>query len=145
MRKIVSALAAAGLILGLLAPSASAGFNPFKWSILLGPSGNNQHSRVLVKTIGGNDAPKRVSLRSEGKTAKAKQKAGSSSRWVVTDRTARGDALIGALTSEIDESGSVTLNGVASYACGSRFKYSFEIEHANRRAEPQFKDAAVCL
>jgi hypothetical protein len=139
----VFAGAAALLAFLALAEVANAS-RPFDWANLK-RSAETGEVKLKVKTVTGPDKPEKLRLQSGGHSAKATNtRAG---RWILTDETEDGAAVITAVIEGFDLFRYAKLRAVGVYGppCFGKFKVLFRIRDFNRRDEDaEFIEATGC-
>jgi hypothetical protein len=142
------------LALATLASSASlfavadnaAASRPFSYTVMHRSTDPRQLRHwLLIKTVTGPDKPRRVTARSGGISAPAKELATARGRWIVSRRTPNGGKLIHALRAELRHSNHVALRAVGHYKCSATFRVRFRITGYNDRAASHFEDATGCV
>ena len=144
MNRSIVPVAVAALVLSLAGATVASASRPFDWAELK-RNPETREFKVKVKTVTGQEKPKRLRLKAGGHTAQATNiKRG---RWVLSDETKDGAAVIVALLEGIDFVGYAKLRAVGLYGppCFPKFKVVFRLRDINRRDEnAEFREATGC-
>jgi hypothetical protein len=144
MNRPALSVAVLAIVVSLAGATIASASRPFDWAKLKRDPQTGEFT-LKLRTVTGQEKPERLRIKAGGHTAEATNT--RRGRWVLTDETRRGAAVIVALVERIESFGYAKLRAVGVYGppCFAKFKVRFRLRDVNRRDEKaRFLEATGC-